>query len=65
LYELNSRRKRTQTEAGTKLTALGQSWVELVTKNAGLEVAITNAESEIRAMAKRLKVEPGLTQKKE
>lgn len=63
LYELNARRKRTQVEAGQKLTTLGQAWVESVTKNAGMEIAIDGLETEIRAMAKRLKTNPGLKPK--
>ena len=65
LYELNARRKRTQVEAGNKLAALGQSWVQLVTKNAGMEIAMDAMEAEIRGMAKKLKVDPALVQQKE
>uniref|UniRef100_A0A914HI40 3-oxo-5alpha-steroid 4-dehydrogenase (NADP(+)) n=1 Tax=Globodera rostochiensis TaxID=31243 RepID=A0A914HI40_GLORO len=60
LYELNARRKRSQLEAGEKLVALGLTWVELVTKNAGMVVANDTLEAEIRVMAKQLKVDPGI-----
>uniref|UniRef100_A0A1I8B8K5 Pre-mRNA-splicing factor SPF27 n=1 Tax=Meloidogyne hapla TaxID=6305 RepID=A0A1I8B8K5_MELHA len=63
LYELNARRKRSQIQAGEELAALGQGWVELVTKNAGMEIAIDALEKEIKIIAKRLKVDPGLVQK--
>ncbi|KAL3082983.1 hypothetical protein niasHS_010785 [Heterodera schachtii] len=52
LYELNARRKRSQLDAGEKLAALGQTWVELVTKNAAMVVANDNLETEIRTLAK-------------
>uniref|UniRef100_A0A915MAV0 Pre-mRNA-splicing factor SPF27 n=2 Tax=Meloidogyne javanica TaxID=6303 RepID=A0A915MAV0_MELJA len=63
LYELNARRKRSQMQAGEELTSLGQGWVELVTKNAGMEIAIDALEKEIKTIAKRLKVDPGLVEK--
>jgi len=58
LYEINSRRKRSQTIAGDKLTALGQSWVELVTKNAQLDIVSMALERDIHLIAKRLRVDP-------
>uniref|UniRef100_A0A183BUR8 Pre-mRNA-splicing factor SPF27 n=1 Tax=Globodera pallida TaxID=36090 RepID=A0A183BUR8_GLOPA len=60
LYELNARRKRSQLQAGEKLVALGLTWVELVTKNAGMVVANDTLEAEIRVIAKQLKVDPGI-----
>ncbi|CAK5023076.1 unnamed protein product [Meloidogyne enterolobii] len=63
LYELNARRKRSQMQAGEELTSLGQGWVELVTKNAGMEIAIDALEKEIKTIAKRLKTDPGLVEK--
>lgn len=47
-------------EAGEKLNQLGQSWVELVTKNASMEMASMQMEEEIRQIAKRVKVDHGL-----
>lgn len=64
LYEINARRKRTQLAAGEKLTELGQNWVHLITKNAGLEVAIMDMEKDIRTRAKKLRVDPGIDQDK-
>lgn len=49
-------------QTGEKLAALGQGWVELVTKNAGMEIAIDALEKEIKTTAKRLKIDPGLVQ---
>ncbi|KAI1719754.1 breast carcinoma amplified sequence 2 (BCAS2) domain-containing protein [Ditylenchus destructor] len=64
LYEINARRKRTQLAAGEKLTELGQNWVHLITKNAGLEVAIMDMEKDIRTRAKKLRVDPGIDEDK-
>jgi hypothetical protein len=39
---------------------MGQNWVSLVTKNAAMEVALMKMEDEIRATAKKLRVDPGI-----
>jgi len=60
LYELNSRRKRAQVDVGVNLTSLGKGWVELVTKNAKIEIESWDLEKRVRSLAKRLKVEPNI-----
>lgn len=60
---MNARRKRTQLAAGEQIQQLNRSWVNLVSKNARMEVELDNLEKEIVATAKRLKVEPEIEKK--
>lgn len=47
MYEINARRKRSQLNAGEQLNELSNKWVELVSKNARIEVEIINLENEV------------------
>lgn len=47
-------------DAGETLANLGQKWVELVTKNAKIEIESWELEDEIKRLAKRLKIDTEL-----
>lgn len=52
MYEINARRKRSQLFAGEQLNDLGNEWVELVSKNARMEVSLINLENEVNDLEK-------------
>lgn len=57
LYELNSRRKQTQLKVGEQLSEMGKTWVELVSKNANLEIELVKMNNECKKQAKRLRLD--------
>ncbi|CAD5209956.1 unnamed protein product [Bursaphelenchus xylophilus] len=57
LFETHSRRKRRQEDVRSQLLHMGSQWIVLVNKNIKLDNAIQSAEAELKAMAKRIKIE--------
>lgn len=57
LYELNLRRKQTQLKVGEQLSAMGKTWVELVSKNANLEIEVEKINKNCQKQAKRLRLD--------
>ncbi|CAF5141013.1 unnamed protein product [Rotaria magnacalcarata] len=55
IQEINFQRKNEQTQAGTKLSALEQTWVGLVGKNYEIECAINELEKEVGSIRKQTK----------
>ncbi|KAJ8021590.1 Pre-mRNA-splicing factor SPF27 [Holothuria leucospilota] len=53
IQEINWNRKKEQTESGTTLKTLQESWVKLVTKNYEIERACQDLEQELEKMKKR------------
>ncbi|CAD5206800.1 unnamed protein product [Bursaphelenchus okinawaensis] len=57
LFETHSRRKRRQEDVRSQLLHMGSQWIVLVNKNIKLDDAIQNMEAELKATAKRIKIE--------
>ncbi|CAF3665679.1 unnamed protein product [Rotaria sp. Silwood1] len=53
IQEINFKRKNEQTQAGSKLNALEQTWVGLVGKNYEIECAINELEKEVINLRKQ------------